>query len=155
MKYLKKVSSVPLEQTEGHIIDSFNTSDDHTTNAPSLNAVENNYVSKPIVLYNNPSGTNGNITLSDSVANYSTIEIYFHTNDGAGYRGCQKVPITTGTSVASLQYIHCNTSTNWWIKAKSIAIYGTNIQNNGYVEVFSGGQTASNYIYIEKVLGYK
>jgi hypothetical protein len=40
MKYLKKVSSVPLEQTEGHIIDSFNTSDDHTTNAPSLNAVE-------------------------------------------------------------------------------------------------------------------
>lgn len=41
MKFIKKVSSVPLAQTEGYIIDSFNTSDDHTTNAPSLNAVEN------------------------------------------------------------------------------------------------------------------
>ena len=46
MKFIKKVSSVPLAQTEGHIIDSFNTSDDHTTNAPSLNAVESNFISK-------------------------------------------------------------------------------------------------------------
>lgn len=46
MKFIKKVSSVPLTQTEGHIIDSFNTSDDHTTNAPSLNAVETNFISK-------------------------------------------------------------------------------------------------------------
>lgn len=46
MKFIKKVSSVPLAQTEGHIIDSFNTSDDHTTNAPSLNAVETNFISK-------------------------------------------------------------------------------------------------------------
>lgn len=47
MKFIKKVSSVPLAQTEGHIIDSFNTSDDHTTNAPSLNAVEQ-YTKKEI-----------------------------------------------------------------------------------------------------------
>lgn len=40
MKFIKKVSSTPLTDAEGHIIDSFNTSDDHTTNAPSLNAVE-------------------------------------------------------------------------------------------------------------------
>lgn len=46
MKFIKKVSSIPLAQTEGHIIDSFNTSDDHTTNAPSLNAVESNFISK-------------------------------------------------------------------------------------------------------------
>ena len=40
MRFLKKVSDVPVTQTGGHIIDSFNTADDHTTNAPSLNAVE-------------------------------------------------------------------------------------------------------------------
>ena len=40
MRFLKKVSDVPVTQTGGHIIDSFNTGDDHTTNAPSLNAVE-------------------------------------------------------------------------------------------------------------------
>lgn len=46
MKFIKKVSSVPLAQTEGHIIDSFNTTDSHTTNAPSLNAVETNFIKK-------------------------------------------------------------------------------------------------------------
>lgn len=77
MKFLKKVSSVPLSQTSGEIINSFNTSDDHTTNAPSLNAVETSVVMKPTVLYNNSNGSSDTITLSDSVENYSYIEIYY------------------------------------------------------------------------------
>lgn len=77
MKFLKKVSSVPLSQTSGEIINSFNTSDDHTTNAPSLNAVETSVVMKPTVLYNNSNGSSDTITLSDSVVNYSYIEIYY------------------------------------------------------------------------------
>ena len=40
MLSIKKVQVVPLEINNGTIIDSFNTQDDHHTNAPSLNAVE-------------------------------------------------------------------------------------------------------------------
>lgn len=47
MKAIKKVEVVPLDVNYGKIIDSFNTTDDKTKNAPSLNAVEN-YVTQTI-----------------------------------------------------------------------------------------------------------
>lgn len=43
MKILKKISVTPLAHNGGDIIDSFNTSDDKTINAPSIHAVEQNY----------------------------------------------------------------------------------------------------------------
>ena len=39
MRYMKKVGVTPIPENEGKIIDSFNTTDDKHTNAPSLNAV--------------------------------------------------------------------------------------------------------------------
>lgn len=33
----------------------------------------------PYLLYSNDNGTNGNITLNDSVANYTYIEVYYYT----------------------------------------------------------------------------
>ena len=108
----------------------------------------------PTTLYNNPSGTTGNIILSDSVSNYSTIEVYFHTNDGAGFRGCQKVHVSSGTTVASLIFIH-PASSNYYIKVKEISVTGTQLNAVGSKEIYSGGSSNGNYIYIEKVLGYK
>lgn len=40
MKTIKKVAVTPMQENTGTIIDSFNTSDDKHTNAPSINAVE-------------------------------------------------------------------------------------------------------------------
>lgn len=40
MKTIKKVAVTPLQENTGTIIDSFNTTDDKHTNAPSINAVE-------------------------------------------------------------------------------------------------------------------
>lgn len=40
MKTIKKVAVTPVTPNTGDIIDSFNTSDDKHTNAPSINAVE-------------------------------------------------------------------------------------------------------------------
>lgn len=40
MKTIKKVAVTPIQENTGVIIDSFNTSDDKHTNAPSINAVE-------------------------------------------------------------------------------------------------------------------
>ena len=41
MKYIKKVSASQLISSEGAIIDSMNPGDDHHTNAPSIDAVDN------------------------------------------------------------------------------------------------------------------
>lgn len=106
------------------------------------------------VLYSNPSGTNGNITLSDSVANYSYIEIYFYTNDGAGFRGSQKVAVVNGTNVVSLQFIH-PVSDNYYIKVREVQIVGTQLSTLFAKEIYNGGMSNSNYIYITKILGYK
>lgn len=40
MKKIKKVAATPLPKNEGKIIDSFDTSDDKTTNAPSARATK-------------------------------------------------------------------------------------------------------------------
>lgn len=109
----------------------------------------------PTTLYDNPSGSNGAITLSDNITNYSYIEIYFRTNDGAGYRGSQKLPVSSGTILTSLQYLHCDTVGHYWIKGKEILLNGTSITNNGYIEVGTNGTSSANYMYITQVLGYK
>ena len=57
----------------------------------------------PTTLYDNPSGSNGTITLSDNITNYSYVEIYFRTNDGAGFRGSQKIEVVNGNNAVSLQ----------------------------------------------------
>lgn len=46
MKTIKKVAVTPVTPNTGDIIDSFSTLDDKTTNAPSINAVENYAYSK-------------------------------------------------------------------------------------------------------------
>lgn len=111
-------------------------------------------VNAPTVLYNNTSGTYDGITLNESVVNYSAIEIYFHTNDGAGFRGCQKVHVSSGTTIASLQYIH-TVSGNYYIKARQVNIVGNQITNNHSKEIYNGGMSDNNTILIDKVLGYK
>lgn len=135
----------------GGVKDSYSTS---TTDSYSANYVNNNFINKPTILWQGTSTQSG-ITLSESVVNYSYLEIYFHTNDGSGYRGSQKVVTGAGTTIASLQYIHCDTQNHYWIKAREILINGTSITNNGYIETGTNGTSSANYIYITKVLGYK
>ena len=143
-----KGSSTPAPTTS-EVVTNYTESD---TDTYSCNYINNNY--RPTTLYSSSSGTTGNITLSDSVANYSSIEVYFHTNDGAGFRGCQKVHTSSGTTVASLIFIH-PASSNYYIKVKEISVTGTQLTVAGSKEIYSGGSSNSNYIYIDKVLGYK
>lgn len=48
MLAIKKVQVVPLDENYGKIIDSFNTQDDKTKNAPSINAVEDYIETKTV-----------------------------------------------------------------------------------------------------------
>lgn len=79
MKYIKKVAVSPIPEINGSVVDSFNVGD-KTTNAPSVRAVEDKLAGT--VLYNNNDGSNENITLNDSVSNYSKLIIEYKSNNG-------------------------------------------------------------------------
>lgn len=110
------------------------------------------------ILYDNPQGSNGNITLSDDASNYTYLEIYFFTNDGWQYGGYQKC-MMAGNNSTNHSLIACwtNTGGSCYFKAKNININGTSITNAGYSEVdlAYGGHSAGNSIYIRMVIGYK
>lgn len=115
---------------------------------------------KEYVLYNSTSGTNGTVNLSDSVANYKYLKIFFRTNDSINNKSSQEIYSPNGAKTTLSYPAVGNNGTNVYYKFKSIIISGTTIQNeatNRYVEGDWTGSTISklNYIYITRVVGYK
>ena len=124
--------------------------------APSIIADDTEFYSKGYELYNNPTGTTGNVTLSDSANNYSYIEIFFR--ERAIYPNSIKVrredianisltvSFTDGTylyTVTQVASINGNTITFDGTGAKRSAIYST------------GSLFQNSIITIYKVVGYK
>lgn len=119
---------------------------------------------EPVTLYDNASGSNSTITLSDSVANYNFIEIYFKSDDGF----VKSTKIFGDTAYAELTIIQPLTSAEngMYIKTRIVTLNATTISttrdgNNNYlaktmyVTTSGTAQLDVNYIYITKVLGYK
>ena len=105
---------------------------------------------KPTSLYDNSSGSAGNITLSDSVANYTYLTIYFCNNNGL----CCDVSEFYNPQGKSLSL------TTFEIANLRNSMYNVNNKalnyNNGiYREIPSGAQLIGNYIKILKVIGWK
>jgi len=114
----------------------------------------------PHILYESSEGSASTITLNDSVANYSYIEIYYRTNDGWGFKGSQKINAGFNGAVTSLRYEHIFSGT-YYVKFAEISFNNKQIvfyDNRQYY--YSNGSTitdngSGNYIYILKVVGYK
>lgn len=108
----------------------------------------------PYTLYDNSSGSTGNITLSDNVENYKYIEIYY--KDEANAILCQKT--YNNSTILFLSRIAsdgANFQPSRTIQLSQNTItttrYGkVTITNSGSVSVSS-----SNNIYITRVIGYK
>ena len=107
------------------------------------------------VLYNNATGTTGNITLNDSVANYDYIEIqgkrgsnYYSSGKLYNING-KNVVLTTTFTTSGLMYIY----------SKNIQINGNSITNiSSDLAYFNG--TNQNFDsddrhFITRVVGYK
>lgn len=113
-----------------------------------------------VKLYDNgTTGTNGNVTLSESSANFAYIEIFFRSNNNDF--SSIKVYMPNGKTV-SLSINHpTGTGTNAnYFKTKTMSISGTSMTNQYYSEVaFANGGTititGSNYIYVTRVVGYR
>lgn len=111
----------------------------------------------PFTLYENNNGSNADITLSDSVANYDYIEIFYKNNDDT--YASVKVPNADGKNAMLLSLMPHATG---YLKGTIVSIATTNITissyysqttlpNNGAIVV----NQSQNYHYITKVVGYK
>lgn len=107
---------------------------------------------KPTNLYNNANGTSGNVTLSQTSANFTYLQIFYKNNDG--FVNTQLVYSPNGKKMALLSnYI---SSSNNVFKLKGITISGTSITVNAYGEGNNAGWNySSNNTYILRVDGWK
>ena len=108
-------------------------------------------------LYNNTTGSNSAITLSESAANFTYLEIFYRNNDN--YYNSTKIYQPNG-KIAYLDADYPYTSDEGYSYAKktSVQISGTSIRPINYVELTvmpSGANILNkNNIYITRVVGY-
>lgn len=114
------------------------------------------------VLFENSDGVIGDITLIENITNYSYIEIYYKQNDGTyGYTKC--VARNNAHIDLTVNHITNNGYANSF-SSRTINIYNNTIKTLNTNRYISGnitsdnnlsGTTATNNIYITKVVGYK
>lgn len=110
---------------------------------------------KPISLYNNSSGTTGTVTLSQSVANFTYIEVYY--KDDWNYCGMTKVYSANGKT-ALLVSNRISSSDGAFIKSRNVKLSGTQIiteYNGNWASWNNSVSDTKTYISIYKVNGYK
>ena len=110
------------------------------------------YMAKVIYAFN-ATGTDGTVTLTETAANFTFIDIFFKGNDG--YYDFTRVYSPNG-KVANLSTMESTASGNVNCKWKAVTISTTSITNKYYAEMDNGGTPAStNHIKICGVIGYK
>lgn len=131
------------------------------------NAIANNSITKAKidestiskVLYDNPSGSNGTIVLSETAANFEYLEFFVFTNDD-DYSSV-KVCNPNGKKVA-LSSIHAIGSGELVYKVRIVSINGISVStpSDGAGQQYGEGSSAStninhvNNVYITRVVGY-
>lgn len=113
-----------------------------------------------VTLYHVDAGTSGTVTLSESAANFKTIEIYFGDNNLYG-RGYLKLH-SPNNKLVDLSLIEPANSTTTYIRRTRYTIAGTTItpttDSSGYVTIQNGNvgnHMPNNHIKITKVIGYE
>ncbi len=112
----------------------------------------------PTILYDNSSGTTGTVTLWDSAANYSYLEIFFHSDSGINYSVKMYKPNGSGCGLWSA---YGGSDLGIYLKTSNKNISGTSITTGtAYAQVYVKNAAAtqgwySNYNYITQVIGYK
>ena len=108
-------------------------------------------------IYNNSSGSNGTINLTESAGNFNMLEIFFRSNDG----WCSSVRVWAPNSKSVCLNINYTNGKNYfYVKGKEIAISGktlTSTSKTGESRIGNNVATTystSNVIYIYLVLGW-
>lgn len=110
----------------------------------------------PYVMYEDSTGTTGDVSLNSSAVNFDYLEIYYHT--GGGWNICSSTKIyKANNKTVALSLNTYNTSvSDYRIWMSNISISGMTItRSNAYYVDSSGVHNAGNYIYITRVVGYR
>lgn len=112
------------------------------------------------VLYDNESGSNGTITLSQSAASFTYLEIFYKDNND---REHQSMKIYSPNGKTSDLHAIEAVSASTLIRRTRYSISGTSITPDsslmGYLQIYNEGTTpksvtGTNFIYITRVVGY-
>lgn len=116
-----------------------------------------NEILNGVVLYNDETGSNETITLSESTANYTYIEIFFKDNNGINFSSI-KVYQPNGKNVSlsnidnSAKYITFRSAGYTISEATMTNTRKVLASFNASSQTYS---TTTNYIYITRIIGYK
>lgn len=113
---------------------------------------------KPTSLYDNSSGTNGTVTLSQSAENFNYLEIFYVRKTNENGYGSVKIFEPNGKIATLSSQYYGDKTYGMYLYAKDVQISGTTITVSkfGWQYIGSDGYIgSSDYIYITKVLGYK
>ena len=123
----------------------------NTSDKTSLvNAINSTY---PIILYNNPEGSNGEITLNDDIENYKYVEIFYRNNDG--FYSSRKFYEPSGKKIVLDSYYVA--ATNIVFKMNYITITGNTVVRNQFIEASKNNMTTNTTTantYITTIIGY-
>lgn len=117
-------------------------------------------IHKEKVLYNNTSGATGNITLSESAANFTYLEIFYRDTSISSYNST-KIYSPNGKKISLGVIIQGSSGTNTQFKSgiydiSGTAINQTNHKGHGQLNNNSAsGANSGNYIAIVRVIGYR
>lgn len=118
-----------------------------------LNKIDN---LKGTQIYYNSSGTNGNVNLSDSVANYDYIEVYFRNNDNfysysRFYDINSKYICLMSTAIDGSNQLRLKTA-NYYVNGSSMTFQ----RGSDYNITARAGDVGTNtkVVYVTKVIGY-
>lgn len=151
---INKVTDDDMNEIKSVVNNNATETSTNTTNiATNTNDITSLKKLVPDILWNG-TPTQSGVTLSNNITNYSYVEVFFHTNDGSGFKGSQKAMAGAGVTAMSLQFSHV-LSGNYYIKVREIQISGTQLTTLWSKEIYNNGMNDTNCIYITKVLGYK
>lgn len=110
------------------------------------------------ILYDNPSGSNGTITLSDSTENYDYIEIYYFS--GMNYDYYSNKIVNPNGKKTYLTYSEIgDTPQETYLFKREIEINNKDIStynnNYGLLNITGNISSKENRVFICKIVGYK
>lgn len=134
-----------------------NIKNTHTTSETDVYSA--NYVNEKIegtILYNNSSGTTGDITLSDNISNYSTIEFYaINSDDSDESLGIYKFETNKSKFLIQGNNVTSN-SFSIFVKEYIIDTNNNKKLNASIGRLYANNQTSNYEVFkITKVIGYK
>ena len=117
-------------------------------------------VAARVNLYNNTDGTNGTVTLSETSANFSYIDIYFRSNDGTNYVSSTRIYSPNGKYTYLNFTFNGGNDTTIYHKFARAYVNGTSItldraKQHSYSNGSTAAVTTANNIYIVRVDGYR